>query len=576
MAWSFLMAWQFALIISQSINAGVQAEKIPIQNAENQDLLLLLARTVQLGPGPGQEQRYTTSSRQEQPARRVSDLLSSTNPQLCLGLEDVFIALFLIILILMTIFGNILVVLSVFLYKRMRTFTNILLTSLATADLLVGLVVMPLALVDLLYDHHWQFGRFLCSVWATTDVLLCTASILNLCVISLDRYMAITSPLKYPRTRSRLMAIVLLSSVWFISVVVCSPPWIIPSWGIFNQRTITDTNAFVCGYPVSIPYRIYSALCSFYIPLLIMLSVYFKIFRVASEREKLMRQNLGTCRLSRRVDKHRRRQQLLQANNHNRCASAPTNRARDQWSESGTNSPRLNHSLHLEKNDIEKKRPTNLPTVIDLSEDTDSQSPTCQRTLETPNNNNDNRESKSLLNLNETAMTPPKRKTTEVALVENNSHQTTLNNNNNNTANNSSNDLQPTNLVAKAQKHYNTHGPGKAIRGSKEKIVYMRERKALKTIGIVVLGFIICWMPFFVIYLAEVFIQHVHTTYSFKILSEFFLWLGYSNSVLNPIIYTMYNGDFRRCFRDLLGFGCVQTHRRTMSVKKLHQQSTVF
>lgn len=48
--------------------------------------------------------------------------------------------------------------------------------------------------------------------------------------------------------------------------------------------------------------------------------------------------------------------------------------------------------------------------------------------------------------------------------------------------------LQPTHLVAKAQQHYHKHGPGKAIRGSKEKIVYMRERKALKTIGIVVLG----------------------------------------------------------------------------------------
>ncbi|VDK48482.1 unnamed protein product [Cylicostephanus goldi] len=90
----------------------------------------------------------------------------------------------------------------------MRTFTNILLTSLATADLLVGLLVMPMSLLDLLHNHRWPLGivsfskgKFLCGLWATSDVLLCTASILNLCVISLDRYMAITSPLKYPRTR---------------------------------------------------------------------------------------------------------------------------------------------------------------------------------------------------------------------------------------------------------------------------------------------------------------------------------------------------------------------------------------
>lgn len=63
-------------------------------------------------------------------------------------------------LILLTIFGNILVVLSVVVYKRMRTFTNILLTSLATADLLVGLIVMPMSLLDLLHNHRWPLGTF--------------------------------------------------------------------------------------------------------------------------------------------------------------------------------------------------------------------------------------------------------------------------------------------------------------------------------------------------------------------------------------------------------------------------------
>lgn len=51
-----------------------------------------------------------------------------------------------------------------------------------------------------------------------------------------------------------------------------------------------------------------------------------------------------------------------------------------------------------------------------------------------------------------------------------------------------SNYSQPHNLLEKAQQHYQTNGPGKNIRGSKEKILYLRERKALKTIGIVVLG----------------------------------------------------------------------------------------
>uniref|UniRef100_F1L901 G-protein coupled receptor No9 n=1 Tax=Ascaris suum TaxID=6253 RepID=F1L901_ASCSU len=205
-----------------------------------------------------------------------AQLTSQTSAfKLCLGLHDVFIALFLVLLILMTIFGNILVVLSVFVYQRMRTFTNILLTSLATADLLVGLVVMPLSLLDLLHSHRWPLGRLLCGVWATTDVLLCTASILNLCVISLDRYMAITRPLRYPRTRSKKMAAGLLSCVWLLSLVICSPPWFVPGWGLFTQYSnngILSSNItsvysstvarhpFACVYSPSVPYRIYSAL----------------------------------------------------------------------------------------------------------------------------------------------------------------------------------------------------------------------------------------------------------------------------------------------------------------------------
>ncbi|WKY16212.1 hypothetical protein Q1695_001138 [Nippostrongylus brasiliensis] len=500
--------------------------------------------------------------------------ISSSPYRLCLGLQDVFIALFLVMMILMTVFGNVLVVLSVVVYKRMRTFTNILLTSLATADLLVGFVVMPMSLLDLLHNHRWPLGKFLCGLWATSDVLLCTASILNLCVISLDRYMAITSPLKYPRTRSRKMAACLLSSVWILSLIVCSPPWFVPGWSLFADRrgdsaenatsVHTRDDTFMCGYSPSVPYRIYSALGSFYIPLLVMLSVYFKIFRVASEREALMRQSLGTCRLSNRVHK---KQQQNNRNNH-RTASAPNSRMRVQ-----TSTERTSYSVRpVEYNNrrYEAKRQESRSTECD---DSPPNSIEMSGTLLTSSNgagdhrNSMERECYSMADLANGGQIAPKRKSTEVnADVPSMTRR----------AQAAHARLQPNNLLAKANEHYHVNGPGKAVRGSKEKMVYLRERKALKTIGIVVMGFIICWMPFFVMYLIEVFATSVSTSSAFKLISEFFLWLGYSNSVLNPIIYTMYNGDFRRCFRDLLSFGCVQHHRRTMSVKKLHQQSTIF
>ncbi|GMT36941.1 hypothetical protein PFISCL1PPCAC_28238, partial [Pristionchus fissidentatus] len=498
---------------------------------------------------------------------------------LCLDLHDVFIALFLVLLILLTIFGNVLVVLSVFMYKRMRTFTNILLTSLATADLLVGLIVMPISLLDLLHRHTWPFWGWLCSAWATIDVLLCTASILNLCVISLDRYFAITSPLKYPRTRSRKMAAGLLSGVWILSFVVCSPPLFVTSWG-HNGEIISagaDKNVSKCSYSLSAPYRIYSATGSFYLPLLVMLLVYFKIFRVASEREALMRQSVGTgtCRLSNRIVK-------TQAKNRRnpRCASAPINRNRMQDAVARPNysvRPLNNNRQHVNVRRLDSRIDSqDLSTFERVSGSNGGlPSPKRQETIDAVISPEDGtskgleRECHSLADLAENSLvnSTAKRKNTEIPLSMTEEESRSNGNKANSSSSskrsqlNSSARLQPQNLMAKAHDHYQMCGPGKAARGSKEKMVYLRERKALKTIGIVVLGFIICWMPFFIIYVLEP-IKVIPST--LDALSDFFLWLGYSNSVLNPIIYTMYNGDFRRCFRDLLSFGCIQHHRRTM------------
>ncbi|VDK41983.1 unnamed protein product [Anisakis simplex] len=437
----------------------------------------------------------TFTDNQHSSALQAQFASQSSAFKLCLGLQDVFVALFLVLLIFATIFGNILVVLSVFVYQRMRTFTNILLTSLATADLLVGLVVMPLSLLDLLHSHNWPLGRIWCGAWATTDVLLCTASILNLCIISLDRYMAITSPLKYPRTRSSLFY----------------PPWFVPDWGHFTQYTnddlktanstsslstsTTSRHSFACVYSPSIPYRIYSALGSFYIPLLVMLSVYFKIFRVTSEREALMRQTLGTCRLSKRDTKTKRKNRLLINDNHRnnlKYANAQS------WSHINLSDDNVrNYSTQYNSS---TKRDEQIALVkydsrfdlIDYDEATlgqDERDSTLSATL--INADSDGRSlyrstlyrqhlaSHSMADLAGPKMhAPAVRNNTETNVVPVLTKTAQL----------CHNRLQPINLLDKAQDHYHTYGPGKITRGSKEKMVYLRERKALKTIGIVVLG----------------------------------------------------------------------------------------
>ena len=90
------------------------------------------------------------------------------------------------VIIVGTVIGNILVCVAVFLVKKLRKPCNYLLVSLAVSDLCVALLVMPMAMLYEL-NEAWAFGSTLCEVWVSFDVLSCTASILNLCMISVDR-----------------------------------------------------------------------------------------------------------------------------------------------------------------------------------------------------------------------------------------------------------------------------------------------------------------------------------------------------------------------------------------------------
>lgn len=81
-----------------------------------------------------------------------------------------------------------------------------------------------------------------------------------------------------------------------------------------------------------------------------------------------------------------------------------------------------------------------------------------------------------------------------------------------------------------------------------------KERKASTTLGIIMSAFIVCWLPFFVLALVRPFLSGANQIPA--ALSSLFLWLGYCNSLFNPIIYATLNRDFRKPFREILYFRC--------------------
>ncbi|KAL3200885.1 hypothetical protein MRX96_013145 [Rhipicephalus microplus] len=139
--------------------------------------------------------------------------------------EAVGTALSLSFITVFTVVGNVLVICSVFNHRPLRTVQNVFLVSLALADIAVALLVMPFNVAYSIMGR-WVFGLHFCELWLTCDVLCCTASILNLCAIALDRYWAIHDPINYAQKRTLRRVLLSIFLVWVISALISVPPLI--------------------------------------------------------------------------------------------------------------------------------------------------------------------------------------------------------------------------------------------------------------------------------------------------------------------------------------------------------------
>uniref|UniRef100_A0A674PNB0 D(1B) dopamine receptor n=1 Tax=Takifugu rubripes TaxID=31033 RepID=A0A674PNB0_TAKRU len=191
------------------------------------------------------------------------------------------------LLIVWTLLGNFAVCTAVFRYRHLRAkVTNIFIVSLALSDLLVALLVMPWKAVAEVAGF-WPFGAF-CKTWLSCDIMCSTASILNLCVISVDRYWAISSPFRYERTMNRKVASVMIGVIWIVSVVISVVPvqldWHRAEIGYPPAEDLAPgggTSEGICDSSLSRTYAISSSLISFYIPVAIMIVTYTRIYQIA-------------------------------------------------------------------------------------------------------------------------------------------------------------------------------------------------------------------------------------------------------------------------------------------------------
>ncbi|XP_066506395.1 trace amine-associated receptor 6-like [Hoplias malabaricus] len=199
-----------------------------------------------------------------------------------------YIFLFIIILCISvcTVFLNLLVIISISHFKQLHTPTNLLILSLAVADLLVGLIVMPVNIMQLM-DSCWYLGKIACSVIPLISFLAMLASVYSLVLIAVDRYIAVFDPLLYHTrvTVSKMSICVILS--WSFCLLY-------NSMILYFNDSLTPAQLYTSCYGECILIVKHSCIVvdfvvSFITPCCLILVLYSLIFRVARHQAKAVR-----------------------------------------------------------------------------------------------------------------------------------------------------------------------------------------------------------------------------------------------------------------------------------------------
>lgn len=477
-------------------------------------------------------------------------------------LYNIVLGVFLGLLCLVTVIMNILVLYAVKTEKSLHTVGNLYIVSLSVADLIVGTTVMPLNLAYLLEDE-WKLGRAICQFWLIMDYVASTASIFSLFILCWDRYRSIRQPLKYMKYRTQGKASALISAAWMLSLM-----WIIPilGWRSFTHVEPKPEEAKQCDTDFRFVtwFKVITAVFNFYVPSFLMMwfytHIYFAVKQHLRDRERIIHpidsfeendneQNpqfpaMGDTNLPKRdcdTPENNSEKGLLAEK------TADPTRALNEADKTRTTSSRSNRKIGAKAQNapfiaIKTKR-------LRLAQKAKSCPPSFEEKPQDVTCKEANNGTKLQASLNECHLT-----VNTVCDVNQGSdvHRYT-------SINEHEGSPTPRRLEKKVQNASFDEANAVSLKDAWQKFIGQschrlqslrihKEHKAAKQLGFIIAAFLLCWIPYFIVFMVTAFCRDcVHHD-----LHMFTIWLGYFNSTLNPFIYPLCNGNFKRVFKNFL------------------------
>ncbi|XP_011314269.1 alpha-2A adrenergic receptor [Fopius arisanus] len=464
---------------------------------------------------------------------------------------------------IVVVVGNVLVIIAIATEKALKSIPNWFIASLAVADFCLGLVIMPFSLANEIMGY-WIFGYWWCDVYSAMDVLLCTASIMNLCLISLDRFWSITHAVAYLKKRTPVRAVLMIALVWLLSALVCIPPLL--GW----KRPRVEEEYPKCMLSEDIGYVLYSALGSFYLPSCIMVFVYIRIYYAAKQRAR------------RGIRKQPRPRRTAPP-------ESPDIRQTSFTQLTPATDSRQSPGITIIENVATIESPQVQIPIVTCDYASDVSTSEADPTVNLASEEKDTLKvgmpmPMQKLNLKATLSANGDGKPSPNAPARCRAPSVGIDVDMVSEFEPSSSDsgvvskcaaVKPLKLricrpifgkkaVGKVKKEPSNdprHGNRDGIsveaktpkyrdpEREKRRIARKKEKRATLIVGLIMGSFIACWLPFFFLYIIKPMLPRVSIP---GLASTIAFWLGYMNSALNPVIYTVFNKDFRRAFRRIL------------------------